>query len=383
MTVKKYSSTSIRSALAQVKKELGDDALILSTKRLPKPPNDPYKGDIFQIEAMLPNTDESHAEGRFQKDLPDLSIEEPSVANLDSMSSSTGWEILQKELGNIREMLYSVNHSEVFSDLLQTHPAIFSIYSRLIRTGLSEKRVQMIIAQSFSDSEQTISSPSDYSKMVYKKLISIAKVQAPFYQKSSGSPRIVAFVGPTGVGKTTTIAKLAAKLHIEKKMKVGLVSIDNYRIGAFDQLKTYSAIIGLPCIPAFTKDDLVKALKKLKGMDFILVDTAGQSHLDYKRLSELRDIMTLDCDFSTQLVVSSTTGRLDMKEFVESFKILSPSGYIFTKVDETKRRGGIIDQLIEYQLPVSFLTNGQEVPEDIIVASEKNILQLLINPDGS
>lgn len=381
MTVKKYSSTSIRSAIAMVKKELGEDALILSTKRLPKLPNDPYKGDIFQIEAMPPDPDAPEKEDLLQAELPDLSVDESPSFTGTSIASPTGWEILQKELGGIKEMLYSVNHSEVFSELLQTHPAVFSIYSRLIKTGLSEKRVQMIIAQSLAETAGSITDPSDYSKLVYKKLLSIARVQTPFYHTTAGSPGIIAFVGPTGVGKTTTIAKLAAKLHIEKKKKVGLISIDNYRIGAFDQLKTYSAIIGLPCIPAFTKEDLVKALNKLGGMDYILVDTAGQSHLDNKRLSELRTIMSLDCDFSTQLVISAATGRLDMKEFVESFQLLNPSGYIFSKVDETKRRGGIIDQLIEYQLPVSFLTNGQEVPEDLIVASGKHILQLLLNPE--
>ncbi len=381
MIVKKYSSTSIRSAIAKVKKELGDDALILSTKRLPRTPNDPYKGDVFQIEAMLPQPDVTMPEDNLQNVLPDLSIGENNTSIGNSMESTTGWELLQKELGNIKEILYSVNYSDVFSELLQTHPTIFSIYSRLIRTGLSEKRVQMIITRGLAANDQEVTTPSDYSKLIYKKLISITKVQTPFYKKTAKSPGIVAFVGPTGVGKTTTIAKLAAKLHIEKKMKVGLISIDNYRIGAFDQLKTYAAIIGIPCIPAFTKDDLVKALNKLESMDYLLIDTAGQSHLDNKRLSELRDIMRLDCDFSTQLVISATTGRFDMKEFVESFKILNPSGYIFTKVDETKRRGGIIDQLIEYQLPVSFLTNGQEVPEDLVVANEKNILQILINPD--
>ncbi len=381
MTVKKYSSTSIRSAIAKVKKELGDEALILSTKRLPRVPNDPYKGDIFQVEAMPSQPEVILKEDYSQNVLPDLSKDENRSPIDNGMGSTTGWELLQQELGSIKEMLYSVNHSDVFSELLQTHPAIFNIYSRLIRTGLSEKRVQMIIAQGLAENDQEVNTPSGYSKLIYKKLISITKVQTPFYKKTAKNPGIVAFVGPTGVGKTTTIAKLAAKLHIEKKKRVGLISIDNYRIGAFDQLKTYAAIIGLPCIPAFTKDDLFKAVNKLENMDYILVDTAGQSHLDNKRLSELRDIMKLDYDFSTQLVVSATTGRLDMKDFVESFKILNPSGYIFTKVDETKRLGGIIDQLVEYQLPVSFLTNGQEVPENLIVASEKNILQLLINPD--
>ena len=374
MTVKTFSANSMRDAIAMVKQSLGEDALILSTKRLPRSGGNPYREDIFQIEAMPPETeDRNESPGEF----PD------SFNDSDSdFLQSNGWEVLKQELGSIRQMLYTVNHSELFTDLLQAHPGIFSIYAKLIRSGISEKRVQMLLAQSFSDETVIFTSQSDYTRQVFKKLLSVVNVAKPFYKNKGKSTEVIAFVGPTGAGKTTTIAKLAAKLHLEKKKNTGLISIDNYRIGAFDQLKTYSSIIGIPCIPAFTKKDLVTALNKLSNMDYILVDTAGQSHLDKKRLSELKEIMNLNCDVESQLVISAATGRLDMKDVVDSFKMLNPSSYIFSKIDETIRRGGIIDQIIEHNMPVSFITNGQEVPEDIIVANEKTILQLLINPDN-
>ncbi len=371
MTVKTFSANSMRDAIAMVKEGLGEDALILSTKRLPRSESDPYRADIFQIEAMPPETGAGATGGQH-----DILTDSDSA-----FLQSSGWEILKQELGSIRQMLYTVNHSEQFSDLLQLHPDIFSIYAKLIRSGISEKRVQMLLAQSFNDETIRYSSQSDYTRRVFKKLLSVVSVTEPFYKNTKKDTKVVAFVGPTGAGKTTTIAKMAAKLHLERKKKIGLISIDNYRIGAFDQLKTYSSIIGIPCIPAFTKKDLVTALNKLGNMDYILVDTAGQSHLDRKRLSELKEIMNLNCDVESQLVISAATGRLDMKDVVESFKMLKPSSYIFSKIDETRRRGGIIDQIIEHNIPVSFITNGQEVPEDIIVANEKTILQLLINPD--
>ncbi len=371
MTAKTFSANSMRDAIAKVKQELGEDALILSTKRLPRSGSDPYRKDIFQIEAMHPE---------YGKDTQETPKDNFSDSESDFLQSS-GWDLLKEELGNIRQVLYTVNHSEAFSDLLQAHPGIFSIYAKLIRSGISEKRVQMLLSQSFNDENIAFSSQSDYTRQVFRKLLSVVNVAKPFYKTPGNGTKIIAFVGPTGAGKTTTIAKLAAKLHLEMKKKTGLISIDNYRIGAFDQLKTYSSIIGIPCIPAFTKKDLVTALNKLGSMDYILVDTAGQSHLDKKRLSELKSIMNLNCEVDSQLVISAATGRLDMKEVVESFRLLNPSSYVFSKIDETRRRGGIIDQVIEYKMPVSFITNGQEVPEDIIVANEKTILQLLINPD--
>lgn len=360
----------MRNAIDMVKKELGEDALILSTRRLSRSQNDPYRDDIFQVEAMPP--DQTPTEKLFP---------EPRNEQREPEADETGWGELRKELGSIREMLYSMSCSDSFADLLNTYPGIFSIYAKLLRTGLSENRARMILSKSFDEEGGRWRERSDCTRAVYKTLLGMLETTPPFYDRPGQGTEVVAFVGPTGAGKTTTIAKLAARLHLEKKKKTGLISIDNYRIGAFDQLKTYASIIGIPCIPAFTKEEIMKALKRLSGMDYILVDTAGQSHLDKKRLAELQSLMAVGCNIDSHLVVSAATGRMDMRDVVESFRLLNPVGYIFTKLDETRRRGGIIDQIAEYPMPVTFLTNGQEVPEDIIEGSGKRTLQLIMDPE--
>jgi len=110
----------------------------------------------------------------------------------------------------------------------------------------------------------------------------------------SGVPHVAAFVGPTGVGKTTTIAKLSALLRFQRKMKVGLISIDNYRVGAFEQLKAYASIMGLLCVPAFSSQDLSCALDRMKSMDMVLIDTAGHSHFDNPRIDEILQLIKTD-----------------------------------------------------------------------------------------
>ncbi len=185
-------------------------------------------------------------------------------------------------------------------------------------------------------------------------------------------------MGPTGVGKTTTIAKLAADLCLKQKMSVGLISVDGYRIGAVDQLKTYASIMGIPCLPAFTHEDVQHAINKMKSMDVLLIDTAGQNHLDKQRMSELGRLISGQ-SISKHLVLSTTAKSADMKEAAESFANLDPKTYIFTKIDETRQRGGIIDQIFHLNLPVSFLTNGQKVPDDIIKATRKNISKVVLN----
>ena len=189
---------------------------------------------------------------------------------------------------------------------------------------------------------------------------------------------MAAFIGPTGVGKTTTIAKLAALLRLRHKKEVGIISVDSYRIGAVDQLRTYASIMGLPCLSAFTPRELQMAVGKMRDKDIVLIDTAGQSHLDRDRMKALRQLMEGAHEVSSHLVLSVTTEPQDMKEVARNFSILHPETYIFTKLDETRRRGTIIDQVLRLKMPISFVTDGQRVPEDILTASKRNILKLIL-----
>ena len=184
--------------------------------------------------------------------------------------------------------------------------------------------------------------------------------------------------GPPVSAKPLPSQSLSAELSLKQKRKVGIISVDSYRIGAVDQLKTYASIMGLPCLSAFTREDLAQALQKMEGRDVILIDTAGQSHRDMKRLKELGELLGKDLSIETHLVLSAAVKPEDMKEAATNFSILKPSSYVFSKVDETRTRGGIIDQLLDLKLPVSYITNGQRVPEDIIPATQRRVLRLIL-----
>lgn len=389
MTVKKYTAESMKAAMERVKSDIGDDALIINTRRIPRSARDPYGRDLFEIEAA---PSEEKRVGRGSRGVADTPAVDKMIKGIVNRmkndktgrkyvpdSGSAGWKALQEELGSIKELLWCSGQNDSMGELLQEKPEIFRVYSVLIRSGISEKRVQGFMTRGIRTNEK--GTTDDVTKSVLKEVVASLKTKDPFISDASfsGHQTVSAFIGPTGAGKTTTIAKLAADLRLKRKKKVGLISVDNYRIGAVDQLKTYSAIIGLPFIPAFSGNDLKKAVKKLSGVDHILVDTSGQSPFDNKRMSELKDIIDHVPGATTHLVMSMTTGRLDMKESVNQFGRLSPSTYVFSKVDETQRCGTIIDQVMDHALPVSFITNGQEVPEDFMVATQKNVLQLLIN----
>jgi len=216
------------------------------------------------------------------------------------------------------------------------------------------------------------------TQRVMKVLSSMVSVSDPF-TTANGKQHLAAFIGPTGVGKTTTIAKLAAVLNLQQKKRVGIISVDSFRIGAVDQLRTYAAIMGLPCLSAFSARELQMAVRKMQEKDVVLIDTAGQSHLDTERMKALGRIMEAEQNISNHLVLSATTERSDMREAAENFSILHPRTYVFTKIDETRRRGAIIDQVGQLKMPISFVTNGQRVPEDILPADKRNILKLILH----
>ena len=182
-------------------------------------------------------------------------------------------------------------------------------------------------------------------------------------------PTVVALVGPTGVGKTTTIAKLAANFALFEGKSVGLITIDTYRIAAVEQLKTYSEIINLPIEVVYTAADLKRAFQKLSDKQLILIDTAGRSQKNKQQIRELKHFFNGRPLNETHLVLSANTKLEDLLETADSFKELGVNRLIFTKLDETNSLSNVIEVAERLRIPLSYVTTGQSVPEDIEVAT--------------
>ena len=349
MQIHKYRAKTISDAIAMVKNELGSDAMILSSKKL----NGKGSSQLFEIAAVASYAD-----------------------TLDQTSDS--YDGVRSELMSIKEMIYILNHSEGMMEKMMLKPATLTLYAKMLRNNINDCYARVFLEQG--------GALNDYSPECFKTVreetirIMMKRVEIHnFPETINGGRNIAALVGTTGVGKTTTIAKIAAQMSLKYKKKVGLISIDSYRIGAMEQLKTYANILGIPFFPAFNRKNLVAALEKLKSMDAVLIDTAGQSQYDGKRIEELKNMMTDDLNIQSHLLLSVATTEEEMNKTAENFSSLKFVSYIFTKLDEAEKCGSIINQLMKTQLPISYLTNGQNVPEDIEEATKNRILKLIFS----
>jgi len=349
MEIKKYRAKSIRDAVCKVRDVLGPDAMIVSTKRL----KDRGHSHGFEVVAAAPNQGKMSGQSNPSR----ISPEQPIT---------------------IKEMLFLLNRFDGVMTEVLGYPSILGLYARLIRNGVNEPYVRLFLERAGVFDGPLDQSKEGINKKTIKEILKTLAIGRPF-RKGNGNRIVAAFVGTTGVGKTTTTAKIAAQLMIKNKKKVGLISIDNYRIGGMDQLKTFANILGIPCFPAFAKKDIQFALQRLEGTDVVLVDTAGQSQYDTSRLNELQGMLSGEFDISTHLLLSLPTSAREMASAGRKFSGLNLGSYIFTKADETEIYGSIVNQIMTQHMPVSYVTIGQNVPEDIEIATKEKLIQRIFN----
>ena len=223
---------------------------------------------------------------------------------------------------------------------------------------------------------ETNGNGTDPRIVLRKKMARLIKVAgAP--AKPAPSSRLITLVGPSGVGKTTTIAKLAALWSRYNKNKVALISLDTLRLGAAEQLKTYARIMGLPVRITQDRNEFRQALDMFHNMDVILLDTPGRTLAKTETIAELALLLGDLEQVSVMLVISAATKDRDIAATIRQAEMLSVDSLIISKIDETQRYGNVVNNLIKTKKPVSFLTNGQKVPDDIIEATPGRLAELI------
>ena len=263
------------------------------------------------------------------------------------------------------------------------HVFVKMLYNVLLENEVQEKYINQVL-EDMDKVLQTSHSIDNLLSNVYQKMV--LKLGIPS-KISTGErrPKVVFFIGPTGVGKTTTIAKIASKFKVEEGKKVGLITADTYRMAAANQLQTYANILGVPLNVIYSADELLDTVKRqtreYDELDVILVDTIGFSHRNEEQRQDTKKLISaLDGFYETEvyLVLSATTKQKDLVDIADSYMEFTDFNLIFTKLDETKCLGNIFNMKIYTGAPLSYITVGQNVPDDIeIVNAQKLVKQLL------
>ncbi|OIQ01663.1 MAG: hypothetical protein AUK55_01315 [Syntrophobacteraceae bacterium CG2_30_61_12] len=353
MQVRTFRAPTISQALELVKKELGPDAIILSNKKVTPAVGKP------QVEVMAAVDKET---GK-----PDGN---------GGGARPAGQEI-HNELKEIKGFLSMLISSKGYWTQLQMEEPLAEIYHGLLVRGLDEKYTYMLLKDIVGQLEDARLGKRELLTAFCRRLLDRIDIARPFEQFPTAAAHCFTFVGPTGVGKTTTLAKLAALLKVRYKLTVGVISIDTYRIGAVDQLKTYTDILELPFQVVQNHDDLQRARQHFGDYDVVLIDTIGKNYLDRQHIEDLLAVFEADGGYHHFLVLSATAKDEDLAQTIKNFSALKTDSLIFTKVDETLNHGSMLNQLLRFRRPLSYLGTGQRVPEDLLAPSRKQMLSLL------
>ena len=432
MKVKTYRAQSMKEALEEVKKELGQDAFILSGKEVKgKKMMGLFGKSYFEVTAAVDyvgSTEKTTAADRVshsarrsdrvelddiqdtfkfsqqnsRRNLPAVKpVVEKITASAMALSEPEGEvanELLLQEIRNLRAMIQSMPRpaAQVRPAVHQraaaasrtakfAHPVYEEVYLDLQAKELDDDLARELIEDVIRERKAT-SSPN--KKQVERKIASCLLRRIHLSDElltvpKEGGQRVLAMIGPTGVGKTTTLAKLAARAVLNQHLKVGFITIDTFRIAATEQLKTYAEIIDVPTKVVENVKGLARAIEEFADRDLVLIDTAGRSPRESGSLQELASALNELPNVEKALLLSATTKRSDLAEIAESYKIFRSGCVIFTKLDETQIYGPVFSHMARCASPLACLTIGQNVPRDLVVPDALYIGELFQGQEPS
>ncbi|MGH7178274.1 MAG: flagellar biosynthesis protein FlhF [Tepidisphaeraceae bacterium] len=381
MKLQVFTAPTLPEAMARVKSAIGRDAVIYHTRK-------------YTVRRMLGILRREVVEITAGRDGPrragpvapratvgstiDLAtrskqlLQNPVVAEAVSTGLTTELTCLKDMVKGLVNQFQTLKAPQIPQEL--TEP-----YLKLLENGVAEPTAQDIILSLHRQlrPEQLLNTAFVQDRLVGQ-LEKMLKLSGPIGRAKAKGPHVVALIGPTGVGKTTTIAKLAAHLKLNEGKRVGLITLDTYRIAAVDQLKRYADIIGSPLRVVTSGSELAGAIASMDNCEFVLIDTAGRSPNDSMQISELRSVLCAAKPDETHLVLSATSSDRCLERVLQRFGAVRFDKIIFTKLDEASQIGVLLNVVRGQDKALSYVTTGQSVPVDIEIGEGRRLAQLML-----
>lgn len=405
MKIKKFSAPSMSECLVQVKRELGEDAVILDSRKVRR--GGPFSfllEDMVEVTASTVDRSLARAKRGREGKAPFSGwsgvgpwsaggTERPGRQDVRGSESGTpdgAYALLSDEIRGLKETVLQMADHIKYDRLPSLPRELERLHRNLLDNGvepgiaatLTQEMTLRLSGEEFEDRQLLIRTLRERIGSVVK----AAPVMIPIPILSGGKgkredgklgrPWVIALVGPTGVGKTTTLAKMATHPDIFGRKRVALVSADTYRMAAVEQLKTFASIAGVPMEAVYRPADIGRVIGRFRDRDIVLIDTAGRSQNNMDQLKDLAAFMEYAKADEVHLVLSVTTRLEDQLDVIAKFRAAGPSRLLFTKLDETTNFGMILNVCFHERKPVSLLTCGQNVPDDILAPNQTQLVRL-------
>ena len=377
MDVKTYRAPSMQAALALVRNELGPEAALLDSRELPRRGWRRWfgAGRIIEVTASC----SVHVPSRLQNEFAlgtapavrwaDDDLDGIDLTTIVSPRRHASGGLSSRDVDAFIPSGQDEQNASLRAMLRDAPEPLFLLFAQLIDADVPEDEARKIVAAVHSERIWSESDGLFEARQAASQFLRSEFRVSGEIRLSPGERATVALVGPTGVGKTTTIAKLAANFRLREKRRVGLITVDTYRIAAVAQLRTYADIIDLPMEVVATPQEMRQAIARLADQELILLDTAGRSPNDEAQIQELRALLGEARPNAVHLVLSCTGGLATARKAIDSFASAGITDLILTKLDEVDGLGVLTPLLRSCGLPVSYLTDGQDVPDDIGAAN--------------
>ena len=382
MIIKKFEAETETQAILKAREELGEKAIVMNIKTTkPKGLFSFLRKTVVEVTAAIDENGQNSSTATIDLEQLKVALNEEKAPSAIEEKLNSLTQLISTQISSNQEKEEKKKETKkVVKEKKEDFwdKSLQLIYEQLVRNEVEPVYAKQIIYEVTKKGDKDIQLDNILSAVYQRIVLNLGEMET--IQLQGKKPKLVFFIGPTGVGKTTTLAKIASKHKLENNAKIAMITADTYRIAAVEQLKIYANILSVPVEVIYEVNELKDTIEKFSQYDLILVDTAGRSHKNLEQCQDVKDLISSISEYEKEvyLVLSATTKYKDMQKIVDTYSDISDCRLIFTKLDETSAYGNILNMKLKTELSLSYATYGQDVPDDISIMDPQMIAKQLL-----